>query len=89
MFDLTGKVSLVTGAASGIGLAIARALSAHGATVYLADRDEPAGRRAASELRSLNRPAHFLSVDVSDEAACRRAAERQNAKPEVRPHLTV
>ena len=44
-FDLTGQRALVTGAANGIGAAIARALSARGATIIAADRDE-AGLRA-------------------------------------------
>ena len=41
-FDLTGQRALVTGAANGIGAAIARALSARGATIIAADRDEAA-----------------------------------------------
>lgn len=48
--DLKGKVALITGAASGIGLATARALIGAGARVVMADRDAPALDRLAAEL---------------------------------------
>lgn len=48
--DLTGRRALVTGAASGIGLACARRLAAAGAEVVVADRDGPAAEAAAAEV---------------------------------------
>ncbi|HKV57880.1 MAG TPA: 3-hydroxybutyrate dehydrogenase [Ktedonobacteraceae bacterium] len=50
MQELTGKVALVTGAASGIGLAIAREFAGHGVKVILADIDRERGQAIASEL---------------------------------------
>jgi 2-keto-3-deoxy-L-fuconate dehydrogenase len=71
MFSLEGKVAAVTGAASGIGEAIARAFAAVGARVYVLDRDEAAGGRVADEIGG-----SFHMVDVADIDSCRRAAER-------------
>ncbi len=50
MTELAGKVALVTGAASGIGLAISRDFAEHGTRVTLADIDREKGQAAASEL---------------------------------------
>jgi NAD(P)-dependent dehydrogenase (short-subunit alcohol dehydrogenase family) len=49
-FDFNGKVALVTGAASGIGEAVARMLAAGGAKVVLADVNGEGAQRAAAEL---------------------------------------
>jgi NAD(P)-dependent dehydrogenase (short-subunit alcohol dehydrogenase family) len=48
--DLTGQTAIVTGASSGIGMATAKALVAHGARVILAVRDEAKGRNAAKAM---------------------------------------
>jgi NAD(P)-dependent dehydrogenase (short-subunit alcohol dehydrogenase family) len=50
MFELNGKVAAVTGAASGIGEAIAGAFAAAGATVYVLDRDREKGPLVAKAL---------------------------------------
>jgi NAD(P)-dependent dehydrogenase (short-subunit alcohol dehydrogenase family) len=63
------KVCVVTGGASGIGLATARALTAEGGLVAVADIDEAAARRGAQELG--DRSAAF-GVDVTDEASVER-----------------
>jgi NAD(P)-dependent dehydrogenase (short-subunit alcohol dehydrogenase family) len=57
-----GKVAVVTGAGSGIGLATARRFAADGARVVCADVDEPSGRAAAQEVDGL-----FVRVDVTSE----------------------
>jgi len=59
---LEGKIAVITGAASGIGLAFARAFAAEGATVYLADVSTEAGEKAAAEI---GRSASFARLDVT------------------------
>ena len=64
--DLNGKTALVTGAAQGIGQAIADALAANGATVIYTDREEPALQQAVADAPGA---AHAMTMDVTDEAA--------------------
>jgi NAD(P)-dependent dehydrogenase (short-subunit alcohol dehydrogenase family) len=59
---LAGQVAIVTGAARGIGRAIARNLCDEGATVVIADIDAEGGRAAAAELSS----GSAVTTDVSD-----------------------
>jgi 3-oxoacyl-[acyl-carrier protein] reductase len=71
MFDLSGKVALVTGASRGIGRATAQRLAAQGATVIAAARgDHAAGCVAA--ITGSGHHAEALSVDVSDTSALER-----------------
>ncbi|MGH7783727.1 MAG: SDR family NAD(P)-dependent oxidoreductase, partial [Candidatus Binatia bacterium] len=63
MFDLTGKIALVSGAASGIGEAIAKTLAGAGALVYVADRDEDNGGRVVSEIAASGNKAALLKLD--------------------------
>jgi NAD(P)-dependent dehydrogenase (short-subunit alcohol dehydrogenase family) len=75
MFDLTGKIALVTGAASGIGEAIAHTFAKQGAHVYVADLDRENGKRVAAEITADSHTAEFLELNVADEKSCRSAAE--------------
>lgn len=74
MFDLTGKIALVTGAGSGIGEAIAHALAGAGAFVYVADIDKVNGKRVAQEIAASGHLAEFIVLDVSNAEHCERAA---------------
>lgn len=62
---LNGDVALVTGAASGIGMGIAAALSREGAKVALSDVDEKKGRIACEALRSAGLDVCFITADLS------------------------
>lgn len=80
MFSLKDKIAVVTGGASGIGEAIARLFSEAGAQVYVFDRDEANGRRVVGEIRAAGATGEFVAGDVSDESACRAAADAILAK---------
>ena len=67
--DLDGRTALVTGAASGIGRAIAEAFGAAGAQVAVLDRDAAAAEEAAKALQA----AAWVAADVADEDQVRRA----------------
>ncbi|MEH1130383.1 3-oxoacyl-ACP reductase [Micromonospora sp. CPCC 206061] len=66
MERLAGRVAVVTGAGSGIGLATVRRLSAEGAITVCVDVNEDAGKAAADEVGG-----EFVQCDVTDEAAVR------------------
>ena len=74
MFDLTGKIALITGAASGIGEAMAQTLAKANAFVYVCDLDETNGISVAAEIGT--EKASFLRLNVADQTACVRTAER-------------
>ena len=72
--DLTGRRTVVTGAASGIGVETARALASAGAQVTLAVRDLEAGRRTAADLTATtgNSALTVMALDLADLASVRR-----------------
>jgi len=70
MFDLHGKIALITGAASGIGEAIAHTFARQGAFVYVADLDSEAGEKVSAQIKRDGGQAVFLKIDVSDDLAC-------------------
>ena len=67
--ELAGRVAVVTGGATGIGLATARALAADGATVFLAVRDLARGRRVAAEEAAGGADVRAVALDVTDAGA--------------------
>jgi 3-oxoacyl-[acyl-carrier protein] reductase len=72
---LAGKIAIVTGGASGIGLASARLMAQHGATVVLADRNGPAAMTAAAGIVANRGTASGHEVDVGDSAQVARLVE--------------
>jgi 2-dehydro-3-deoxy-D-gluconate 5-dehydrogenase len=66
MFDLTGRVGLVTGGNGGIGLGLARGLAKAGAGVMVAGRDAAKNAAAVAELTGLGAAADAVVVDVTD-----------------------
>lgn len=72
MFDLTGKVALVTGGNGGIGLGMARGLASAGARIVIAARNADKSRAAVDDLTKRGGSAVALTADVTDEAAVTR-----------------
>ena len=68
IISFENKVALVTGAASGLGLATAKAFAESGASVVLADWNEEAAHSAAKELAAQGHKTLAIRCDVSDDA---------------------
>jgi NAD(P)-dependent dehydrogenase (short-subunit alcohol dehydrogenase family) len=79
-YDFKGQVALVTGAASGMGLATAKAFGAAGAAVVLADYKEEAVTAAAQELIAAGHKALAVRCDVSDDAQVAAMVDRAVAE---------
>lgn len=84
MNDFSGKTIVVTGAASGIGLACAQAFAAHGGTVILADVQTD---KAQQEADRIGHGAKAIALDVTDDASIERFATEALAQGEV--HILV
>jgi NAD(P)-dependent dehydrogenase (short-subunit alcohol dehydrogenase family) len=79
LFDLTGKVAVVTGGTRGIGLMMARGLLQAGARVYISSRKAEAGVAAVAEL-SPHGKVESIPADLSREEECVRLAEQVGAR---------
>jgi len=79
-FSLAGRTALVTGAARGIGHAIAAALGHGGARVAMCDLDPTAAEQAAADLREQGVEAVGVGVDVADEAQVLAMVEQVEAQ---------
>ncbi len=75
LFNLSGKVAIVTGGNSGIGLGIGRSLAEAGATVAFAARNEAKSSEAVKELENLGGKAFAVRCDVTDGDAIQAAVE--------------
>jgi NAD(P)-dependent dehydrogenase (short-subunit alcohol dehydrogenase family) len=73
LFDLTGKVAVVTGGTRGIGLMMARGLLQAGARVWISSRKAEACEQARAELSAFG-TVHAVPADLSGEEECRRLA---------------
>jgi NAD(P)-dependent dehydrogenase (short-subunit alcohol dehydrogenase family) len=87
LFDLTGKVAVVTGGTRGIGLMIARGLLQAGASVYVSSRKPEAGKAAVAELAEYGRVVS-LPADLAREEECLRLAA-EVGRAEERVHILV
>ncbi|QFT60875.1 D-beta-hydroxybutyrate dehydrogenase (plasmid) [Sulfitobacter sp. THAF37] len=75
LFDIKGRVAIVTGAASGLGYAFAAVLAANGAQVTLIDRDPATLDEAVSRLADQGGTVSGVAVDVTDRAGLRTAID--------------
>src|SRR5690242_16262155 len=73
---LEGKTALVTGAASGIGRAVAQTFAREGAWVFVVDRDRDRGAEVVAEIAARGGRAEFEEVDVASATAVRTLMER-------------
>ena len=71
LFDLTGKVALITGGNGGIGLGMAKGMAAAGAIIVVAGRDAAKNGAAVKEIKDAGGQASAIPVDVLQEASCR------------------
>jgi NAD(P)-dependent dehydrogenase (short-subunit alcohol dehydrogenase family) len=79
-YDFKGQVALVTGAASGMGFATAKAFAQSGAAVAIVDRDAEKVETAANALQAEGHRSIAIVCDVSDEAQAKAAVERTVAE---------
>jgi len=75
LISLEGKVAMITGGVSGIGLATAKRLSEVGANIALLDIDESKSEKAIEEIRSSAKKVKFYKCDVTSYLDCKKVAE--------------
>ena len=75
LFDVTGRVAFITGAASGLGLAMTEVLARNGARVVMADLDVASLDRQGARLRDAGLAVESQELDVADAARLRAAVD--------------
>src|SRR5438105_4852228 len=70
LFDLTGRVAIVTGGNGGIGLGMAEGLAAAGAAIVVAARNPEKSEAAVAALAESGARAALIAFDVADPASC-------------------
>jgi len=88
LFDLSGKVAVVTGGNGGIGLGMATGLARAGATVALVGRDAAKSAQAVAAIEALGGAAMAVEADVTDEAQVKAMVARV-ASASGGPHILV
>ena len=76
LFDLSGRVAVITGGNGGIGLGMAKGMAAAGATIVVAGRDAAKNSSAVQELEAAGGRASTIAVDVLVEASCRKLIDQ-------------
>lgn len=89
LFDLTGRSALVTGAAGGIGSAVAQALADAGAAVLVTDLDKDAAAAVAEKIGAGGGAAESATLDVSDRASADAAVAQAAALGDGVLHILV
>ncbi|MEU6352560.1 SDR family NAD(P)-dependent oxidoreductase [Streptomyces sp. NPDC047072] len=89
LFDLTGRSALVTGAAGGIGAAVAHALAAAGAAVLVTDVDGTAAATVAEKITAAGGTADSAPLDVRDRGAADAAVAQAAALADGTLHILV
>jgi len=80
LFNLSGRVAIVTGGNGGIGLGMAQGLASAGAIVVLAGRNANKGEAAVQGIAQAGGKAEFAEVDVASEASCRALIDNAAAR---------
>jgi 2-deoxy-D-gluconate 3-dehydrogenase len=80
MFDLGGKVALVTGGNGGLGLGMAQGLAKAGARVVIAARNPEKSAAAVETLKALGSDSFAVAIDVADEASVQQAVDAVAAR---------
>ena len=81
LFDLSGRVAVVTGGNGGIGLGMAKGLAAAGASVAVAARNAEKGEAAVAALAASGGKSAFIALDVADKDSCRASIIRAPGPP--------